>query len=173
MEFLQPPTWREALEARAAHPDALPIWGGTDVMFELNFARKRPQALLDLTRGGELSRWSAEDGSFRIGAGVSYTRVISELGASLPGLAMASRTVGSPQIRNRGTIGGNLGSSSPAGDALPPLYASGAEVELESVWARNAAPSDAEIREALAGNLCRCTGYEKILDAVRLAAARA
>ena len=76
MEFLQPPTWREALEARAAHPDALPIWGGTDVMVELNFARKRPEALLDLTRVDELSRWSAEDGWFRIGAGVSYTRVI-------------------------------------------------------------------------------------------------
>ena len=80
MEFLQPPTWREALEARAAHPDALPIWGGTDVMVELNFARKRPEALLDLTRVDELSRWSAEDGWFRIGAGVSYTRVIAELG---------------------------------------------------------------------------------------------
>ena len=62
MEFLQPPTWREALEARAAHPDALPIWGGTDVMVELNFARKRPEALLDLTRVDELSRWNAEDG---------------------------------------------------------------------------------------------------------------
>ena len=133
MEFLQPPTWREALEARAAHPDALPIWGGTDVMVELNFARDRPEAMLDLTRVDELSRWSAEDGWFRIGAGVSYTRVIGELGAWLPGLAMASRTVGSPQIRNRGTIGGNLGSSSPAGDALPPLYAGGGEVELASV----------------------------------------
>ena len=132
MEFLQPPTWREALEARAAHPDALPIWGGTDVMVELNFARKRPEALLDLTRVDELSRWSAEDGWFRIGAGVSYTRVIDELGAELPGLAMASRTVGSPQIRNRGTIGGNLGSASPAGDALPPLFAGGAEIELAS-----------------------------------------
>ena len=74
----------------------------------------------------------------RIGAGVSYTRVIRELGDVLPGLAMASRTVGSPQIRNRGTVGGNLGSSSPAGDALPPLYASGAEVELASV--RGVAP---------------------------------
>jgi CO/xanthine dehydrogenase FAD-binding subunit len=132
MEFLQPPTWREALETRAAHPDALPIWGGTDVMVELNFARKRPTSMLDLTRVDELSRWSAEDGWLRIGAGVSYTRVIAELGASLPGLAMASRTVGSPQIRNRGTIGGNLGSSSPAGDALPPLYASDAQVELAS-----------------------------------------
>jgi CO/xanthine dehydrogenase FAD-binding subunit len=133
MEFLQPPTWREALDARVAHPDATAIWGGTDVMVELNFARRRPGALLDLTRVDELSRWSAEDGWFRIGAGVSYTRVIAELGASLPGLAMASRTVGSPQIRNRGTIGGNLGSSSPAGDALPPLYAVGADVELSSV----------------------------------------
>jgi CO/xanthine dehydrogenase FAD-binding subunit len=133
MEFLQPPGWREALHARAEHPDALPIWGGTDVMVEMNFARKRPEALLDLTRVDELSRWDTEDSWVRIGAGVSYTRVIDELGSVLPGLAMASRTVGSPQIRNRGTIGGNLGSSSPAGDALPPLFAGGAEVELESV----------------------------------------
>src|SRR4051812_8415070 len=143
MEFLQPTKWREALEARAAHPDALPIWGGTDVMVELNFARKRPPALLDLTRVDELSRWSAQDGWFRIGAGVSYTRVIDELGAALPGLAMASRTVGSPQIRNRGTIGGNLGSSSPAGDALPPLFASRAEVEVASVSGSRRVPIDA------------------------------
>jgi CO/xanthine dehydrogenase FAD-binding subunit len=142
MEFLQPPTWREALEARVAHPEALPIWGGTDVMVELNFARKRPEALLDLTRVDELSRWSADDGWLRIGAGVSYTRVIAELGSALPGLAMASRTVGSPQIRNRGTIGGNLGSSSPAGDALPPLYASGAEVEVASVSGSRRVPID-------------------------------
>jgi len=140
MEFLQPPTWREALEARAAHPDALPIWGGTDVMVELNFARKRPPALLDLTRVDELSRWTVEDGGVRIGAGVSYSRVITELGDRLPGLAMASRTVGSPQIRNRGTIGGNLGSSSPAGDALPPLFAAGAEVELASTGGTRRVP---------------------------------
>jgi CO/xanthine dehydrogenase FAD-binding subunit len=133
MEFLQPPTWREALEIRAAHPDALPIWGGTDVMVELNFARVRPPALLDLTRVRELSEWSAADGGLRLGAGLSYARVIDDLGDRLPGLALASRTVGSPQIRNRGTIGGNLGSSSPAGDALPPLYASGARVEVASL----------------------------------------
>jgi CO/xanthine dehydrogenase FAD-binding subunit len=142
MEFLQPPTWREALEARSAHPAALPIWGGTDVMVEMNFARKRPDALLDLTRVDELSRWHADDGWIRIGAGVSYTRVIDELGDRLPGLAMASRTVGSPQIRNRGTIGGNLGSSSPAGDALPPLFAAGAEVELASVRGERRVPVD-------------------------------
>ena len=69
----------------------------------------------------------------RLGAGVTYTRVIDELGHLLPGLAMASRTVGSPQIRNRGTVGGNLGTASPAGDAHPPLLAADAEVEVASV----------------------------------------
>jgi len=64
---------------------------------------------------------------------VSYTRIIAELGDRLPGLAMAARTVGSPQIRNRGTVGGNLGSASPAGDAHPPLLASDAVVEVASV----------------------------------------
>jgi CO/xanthine dehydrogenase FAD-binding subunit len=68
----------------------------------------------------------------RLGAGVSYARVIDELGDRLPGLAIAARTVGSPQIRNRGTVGGNLGAASPAGDAHPPLLAAGAEVELSS-----------------------------------------
>jgi len=130
MELLQPGTWQEALEARAAHPGALPLHGGTDVMVDLNFDRRRPGALLDLGRVAELREWGTDDGRIRLGAGVPYARVIDELGAQLPGLAMASRTVGSPQIRNRGTIGGNLGSSSPAGDALPPLYASDAEVEL-------------------------------------------
>ena len=132
MEFLQPADLPEALAAKAAHPDAVPLWGGTDVMVELNFARRRPEAILDLTRVAELAEWSGEDGRLGVGAGVSYTRAIEELGDRLPGLARASRTVGSPQIRNRGTIGGNLGSSSPAGDALPPLYASGAEIELAS-----------------------------------------
>jgi CO/xanthine dehydrogenase FAD-binding subunit len=64
------------------------------------------------------------------------------LGERLPGLAIASRTVGSPQIRNRGTIGGNLGTSSPAGDGLPPLYASDAEVELVSTNRRRRVPID-------------------------------
>ena len=132
MEFLQPASWAEALEAKAEHPQALPLWGGTDVMVDVNFGRARPEAVLDLTRVGQLAGWDRDDGSLRVGAGVTYTRAIAELADLLPGLAIASRTVGSPQIRNRGTIGGNLGSSSPAGDALPPLYASGAEVEVAS-----------------------------------------
>ena len=118
---------------KAAHPNALPIAGGTDVMVEINFDRRRPEAFIDLTRIAELTEWGMEGALLRIGAAVTYTRVINELGDRLPGLAKASRTVGSPQIRNRGTVGGNLGSASPAGDAHPPLLASSATVELASV----------------------------------------
>jgi CO/xanthine dehydrogenase FAD-binding subunit len=132
MDFLQPTSWSDALAARAERPDAVPIAGGTDVMVDINFDRRRPGALLDLGRVAGLREWSREDGWVRLGAGVSYARIIVELGPALPGLAMASRTVGSPQIRMRGTVGGNLGSASPAGDAHPPLLAAGAEVELES-----------------------------------------
>jgi CO/xanthine dehydrogenase FAD-binding subunit len=133
MDFLQPTTWAEALEAKAAHPDAVPVAGGTDVMVGINFGRLRPSLLLDLTRVEQLQDWSTEDGAVRLGAGVSYARVISELGGRLPGLAMASRTIGSPQIRNRGTVGGNLATASPAGDAHPALLAADAVVEVASV----------------------------------------
>jgi CO/xanthine dehydrogenase FAD-binding subunit len=140
MEFLQPATWAEALEAKAEHPEAMPLWGGTDVMVEMNFGRARPEAILDLSRCGELTDWNRDDGLITVGAGVTYTRAIRELGDELPGLAIASRTVGSPQIRNRGTIGGNLGSSSPAGDALPPLYAANATVQVASTRGERSIP---------------------------------
>jgi CO/xanthine dehydrogenase FAD-binding subunit len=133
MEFLRPGTWDEALQLRAAHPDAVAIAGGTDVMVGINFGHLRPSRLLDLTRVGELQDWSTEDGAVRLGAGVSYARVITELGGRLPGLAMAARTIGSPQIRNRGTVGGNLATASPAGDAHPALLAADAVVEVASL----------------------------------------
>ena len=151
MEFLQPGSLDEALAMKAEHPAALPIAGGTDVMVEINFDARRPEALLDLTRIGSLAdvsiahstRSSGIDCAIdtlgemvRIGAGVSYARMVGELGSLLPGLAMAARTVGSPQIRNRGTIGGNLGSASPAGDCHPVLLAAAAVVEVMSVRGR-------------------------------------
>ena len=132
MEILRPDTLDEALQMKAAAPHARPIAGGTDLMVELNFDRTRPEAILDLGRVAELRDHGRSNGTLRVGAGVSYTRLIAELGDRLPGLAIASRTVGSPQIRNRGTVGGNLGTSSPAGDGLPPLFASDAVVAVAS-----------------------------------------
>ena len=126
---------------KSAHPEAMPIAGGTDVMVEINLDRHRPTSIIDLTRVAELKEWGVDGGLLRIGAGVTYTRIIDELGDRLPGLAMASRTVGSPQIRNRGTVGGNLGSASPAGDAHPPLLAADAVVELASVGGTRRLPA--------------------------------
>jgi CO/xanthine dehydrogenase FAD-binding subunit len=133
MDFLRPNTFAEALAVKAEQPDVVPIAGGTDVMVELNFDHRRPSALLDLTRIAELREWSTQDGRLRVGSGVPYVRIIDQLGGQLPGLAMASRTVGSPQIRNRGTVGGNLGAASPAGDTHPVLLAGDAVIEVASV----------------------------------------
>jgi CO/xanthine dehydrogenase FAD-binding subunit len=133
VDFIQPTSWADALAVKAERPAAVPVAGGTDLMVEMNFDARRPDALLDLTRIAELGEWDISDGRVRLGAGVSYARIIGELGGRLPGLAMAARTVGSPQIRNRGTVGGNLGTASPAGDAHPPLLAARADVEVASV----------------------------------------
>ncbi|MBD0339186.1 MAG: FAD binding domain-containing protein [Thermoleophilia bacterium] len=134
MEVLTPRTLDEALGIMADAPGAVPIQGGTDVMVELNFDRARPEALLNLNEVAELRGWSRENGGVRLGAALTYTEAMAApLAALLPALAEAARTVGSPQIRNRGTIGGNLGTASPAGDALPPLLVEGAEVEVASV----------------------------------------
>jgi CO/xanthine dehydrogenase FAD-binding subunit len=133
VDVLTPRTLEEALQLKAERPDAVPIQGGTDVMVELNFDRRRPQALLNLNEVAELRGWSRDNGTLRLGSGLTYTEATrAELADVLPALAEASRTVGSPQIRNRGTIGGNLGTASPAGDALPPLLVEGAEIELAS-----------------------------------------
>jgi CO/xanthine dehydrogenase FAD-binding subunit len=132
VDVLSPRSLDEALRIKAERPGARPIAGGTDVLVELNFDRDRPEALLNLNEVAELRGWRREDGTLRLGAGLTYTEAMGALAESLPALAEASRTVGSPQIRNRGTIGGNLGTASPAGDALPPLLIEGAEVELAS-----------------------------------------
>ena len=168
MDFIQPTTWEDALAAKAARPESLPIAGGTDVMVDLNFDRERPDAILDLTRMPELREWGAEDGGLRVGAGVSYARVIAELGDQLPGLAMASRTVGSPQIRNRGTVGGNLGAASPAGDAHPPLLAARAEIELASVRGSRRVPA----REFFVGPKENVLADDELIAAVHLERAR-
>ncbi|MYT73873.1 FAD binding domain-containing protein [Streptomyces sp. cg28] len=145
MDFLRPASWEEALAAKAEHPTAVPIAGGTDVMVEINFDHRRPEYLLDLNRISELSQWEVgegADGTVRLGASVPYTKIMEELRTELPGLALASHTVASPQIRNRGGVGGNLGTASPAGDAHPALLAGGCEVEAESVRGTRMIPID-------------------------------
>lgn len=116
---------------KAERPEALPIAGGTDVMVDLNFGRLRPPAMIDVSQLAELSTLRQEDGHVYLGSGVTYAAIVKDLAAFKP-LVQASRSVGSPQIRNRGTVGGNLGTASPAGDALPVLGVYDADVVLRS-----------------------------------------
>ena len=165
MDVYRPRTLVDALRLRAEHPDARPIQGGTDVMVELNFGHSRPAALLDLSEVPELRGWSRDDGVLRLGAGLTYTEAMaSTLAPLLPALAEASRTVGSPQIRNRGTIGGNLGTASPAGDALPPLLAERAHVKLDSVRGSRVLP----LEEFLLGVKRTALEPDELVTAVRV-----
>jgi CO/xanthine dehydrogenase FAD-binding subunit len=162
MDFLAPGSWDEALAAKAERPEAVPIAGGTDLMVELNFDRRRPDALLDLTGIPELAEWDRTDGSVRIGAGVPYTEVIDDIGGLVPGLALASRTVGSPQIRNRATLAGNLATASPAGDALPPLVTADATVEVASARESRTVP----VREFFVGPKRSVLAPDELIRAV-------
>jgi CO/xanthine dehydrogenase FAD-binding subunit len=129
-----PLTIREALDALTSAPDARLIQGGTDMMVEINFNHLKPHNVIALRRVQELRRWTKNaDGTITIGAGVPYQEMeTGELKNLVPALAEAARTVGSPQIRAAGTLGGNLGTCSPAGDGLPVLFALDAVIHLQS-----------------------------------------
>jgi len=127
-----------ALALLADRPAADLICGGTDLMVEINFGRKRPEAMIAIDRVAELQGLSIE-GSVRMGAGVTFTTMLERDCGSVA-LREAARTVGSPQIRNAATIGGNVATSSPAGDALPVLAALEAKIHLRSIRAARAVP---------------------------------
>src|ERR1700694_3745874 len=131
MKVLLPHSLDEALAMKGERPEATPIAGGTDLMVDLNFGRRRPPAVIDVSRVSDFSAWREENGQVFLGSGVTYATIVKEMPAFKP-LVQASRSVGSPQIRNRGTVGGNLGTASPAGDALPVLAAYDADIVLRS-----------------------------------------
>jgi CO/xanthine dehydrogenase FAD-binding subunit len=167
VEVLTPRSLGEALRLKAERPSTVPIQGGTDVMVELNFDRARPAVLLNLNELPELRGWSHDNGSVRLGAALTYTEAMEPpLAEALPALAEAARTVGGPQIRNRGTIGGNLGTASPAGDALPPLLIADAVVETASLRGRRAVP----LVEFLTGPKRNALAEDELVTGVRVRA---
>jgi CO/xanthine dehydrogenase FAD-binding subunit len=170
VEVLTPRTLDEALRLKAERADAWPIQGGTDVMVALNFDRGRPETMLNLNEVPELRGFARENGALRLGAGLTYAEIEhGPLRDELPALAQASRTVGSPQIRNRGTIGGNLGTSSPAGDALPPLLVEHAQVECSSVRGTRRVP----LGEFVTGVKRNVLAADELITAVWLTPSRA
>ena len=138
MDVVLPLTLGEALEAMSERADPRPIAGGTDLMVAMNRGRERPGTVVDLTRIDELSGW-AHNGQEHLGSGVTYARIEADADPD-DALLQAARAVGSPQIRARGTVGGNIGTASPAGDLLPVLAARDADIELVSTSGRRSVP---------------------------------
>ena len=139
MSVLVPASLDDALAQLAADPDLQVLAGGTDLMVEVNMGHRRPAGILVVDRLPELRGWrhNAQLGTVWLGAGLTYAEMAAPaFAALLPALTEAARTVGSPQIRNAGTIGGNLGTASPAGDGLPVLSALDATVTLVSASGR-------------------------------------
>lgn len=128
--FLTPRSPAEAVEMLSGTSDCWPLAGGTDLMVQLHARTLRPSALLDVWRLPELKGVSEVDGAIQIGAAESYTGIIRSplVARYVPALAHAARTIGAAQIQNRGTLGGNLGTASPAGDTLPVMLAADAVV---------------------------------------------
>jgi CO/xanthine dehydrogenase FAD-binding subunit len=163
VDVLVPRSLDEALEFKSARPDAVPVAGGTDLMVGLNFGRLRPSALLDLSRLEELKTWWRDDGTVSVGAGMTFTRIAEEL-VAFPALVQAALSVGSRQIRNRATIGGNLATASPAGDGIAVLAAYDAEVVVERAGlARRVVPW----REFLIGPKRTSLQSDELITAVR------
>jgi len=131
MGVFLPRSLEEAYEMLGRAPEAELLAGGTDLMVEVNAGRRRPQAVVSLHDVPELKGWRRDGSEVVLGAGLTYTEMLgADFADVVPCLAQAARTVGSPQIRNAGTIGGNLGTGSPAGDTLPALAALGARIGI-------------------------------------------
>ena len=135
MPVFIPSSLTEATQLLSKNPDAHLLTGGTDMMVEVNFNHRHPDTVIALRNIPEFQRWNIDtaSGLVHIGSSVPYaTMEHGDLAKALPALAEAARTVGSPQIRAAGSIGGNLGTCSPAGDSLPVLSALDAVVHLQS-----------------------------------------
>lgn len=158
------------LDALDSAPDATLLAGGTDLMVEVNEGHRRfpggdAATVVALGAVPDLTGWSVDAASVRLGSGVRWTEIEHEpLAALLPALAQAARTVGSPQIRHAGTIGGNLATCSPAGDGLPVLAALDATVHLVSRSGRRALP----VSEFMVGVKRTALAVGELIEAVEV-----
>lgn len=140
-EFYSPPTLAEVCQA-LADPGGRLIAGGTDVVPQMRDGRFRTRRLIDLSRQPDLRFIEGHNGYVRIGALTTYAQMMASplLQTEAPALVQASCVVGSAQTRHRGTLGGNIGNASPAGDTLPPLLILNAQVSLVSVYGEQTLP---------------------------------
>jgi xanthine dehydrogenase small subunit len=134
--WLAPLSVDELARTYEAHPDAVIVAGATDIGLWVTKLRKPLKTLIDIGRVQDLKAITREDGWLRIGAGVRYVEALETLAELYPDLGRMMRRLGSTQVRNSGTIGGNIANGSPIGDMPPPLIALGAELVLRKGDAR-------------------------------------
>ena len=149
--YIRPRSLQEALETRAAHPDWMVLAGGTDLMVNANH-RPEPTGILDLGRFAPLSTSQATDGFYSIGAATTWLEVENDpvIQQHFSTLVLAAKEIGALQIQARGTIGGNVGNSSPVGDSLPVLLSLDAIVDVAGLRGSRSIPYSQF-----------CTGYRK------------
>lgn len=165
MTVHSPRSLADALSLVAEHPSARLLSGGTDTMVEVNFNRLTPTNVIALRNVNELKEVSFESDRAIIGAGVTWARIErGPLADAFPALAAAARTVGSPQIRAAGTLGGNLGTCSPAGDGLPVLCALDAHINLVSLRGSRRVP----FAQFMTGVKRNCRESDELITSVEL-----
>ena len=134
-------TKEEAISFLSAHPGTALLAGGTDLLIRMKNGETHP-CLVDITRVPQLSGVAAEDGQIRIGACATHRSIATEpvIASLARSLSAACSWIGSPQIRNMGTIGGNIVNASPAADSIPPLLIHEAVLTIESQAGRTREP---------------------------------
>ncbi|MBO9709785.1 MAG: xanthine dehydrogenase small subunit [Caulobacter sp.] len=141
--WMAPRNVEELAAAYANHPDAVIVAGATDIGLWVTKQRRPLETLIDIGRVEDLKRIEAVDGGLRIGAGVRYVDAVDSLAALYPDLGKMMRRLGSTQVRNSGTIGGNIANGSPIGDMPPALIAAGATLVLRRGDERRELPLEA------------------------------
>lgn len=138
--FHAPTDLAELTALRAANPRAMLLAGGTDLGLLASKQRIRPPVVIHTSRVTELQELTETEEALTIGAAVTYTNALPYIERLYPSLATLVHRIGSRQIRNLGTIGGNIGNASPIGDTPPSLIALGATVALVSPNASRGIP---------------------------------
>lgn len=140
-QYHSPESLDEALSLLAELENATPVIGGTDLMIAMRNGVSIPDHIVDLNKISELNYVKAVDGIIMIGATATHAEVAnSPIAAKIPSLVDSVSRIGSPQIRNRGTITGNICNASPAADSAPPLLVHMAEVEIQSLDGKRTIP---------------------------------
>ena len=161
----RPKSLEEALKLLATLEKAKPIAGGTDLIPLMREVEVEVEHLIDLGGIGELRFIEEGDGYIRIGATTTLSDLVDStlIASKAPALWEAASSMGSVQIRNRGTIGGNLCNASPAADLAPPLIALGAEAEIRSIDEARWIP----VEEVFAGPKVNSLAGDELLTSVR------